>query len=252
MARRTPGRWRSAPASALSSRPTTSSGSAPRRPCTSGTRSSRAPARSPARWPSFATLGVGFAARPLGGILGGHLGDKVGRKPVLVASLIVMGLATFVDRPAAHLRLRRRARADPAGHGAHHPGPGVRRRMGRGDPDELRARPVATKGQLHRHRPGRFPGRAAAGQPGVLGQRPPRRRLGVAGAVPGQHLPGHRRPDHPRQGSRVAGLRGRQGARRHRQVPDRGGDQGTTGATSCAASACASPRPPATRCRSPT
>ncbi|MBJ8344312.1 MFS transporter [Antrihabitans sp. YC2-6] len=45
---------------------------------------------------AFATLGVGFAARPLGGILGGHLGDKVGRKPVLVASLIVMGLATFL------------------------------------------------------------------------------------------------------------------------------------------------------------
>src|SRR6476619_7089134 len=45
---------------------------------------------------SFATLGVGFAARPLGGVLGGHLGDKLGRKPVLVASLIVMGLATFV------------------------------------------------------------------------------------------------------------------------------------------------------------
>jgi MFS family permease len=44
---------------------------------------------------SFATLGVGFAARPLGGIVGGHLGDKLGRKPVLVASLIIMGLATF-------------------------------------------------------------------------------------------------------------------------------------------------------------
>jgi len=44
---------------------------------------------------AFATLGVGFAARPLGGVLGGHLGDKVGRKPVLVASLILMGLATF-------------------------------------------------------------------------------------------------------------------------------------------------------------
>jgi MFS transporter, MHS family, shikimate and dehydroshikimate transport protein len=44
---------------------------------------------------SFATLGVGFAARPLGGIIGGHLGDKLGRKPVLVASLIIMGLATF-------------------------------------------------------------------------------------------------------------------------------------------------------------
>ena len=44
---------------------------------------------------SFATLGVGFAARPLGGIIGGHLGDKVGRKPVLVTSLILMGIATF-------------------------------------------------------------------------------------------------------------------------------------------------------------
>ncbi|WAC57127.1 MFS transporter [Gordonia sp. SL306] len=44
---------------------------------------------------AFATLGVGFAARPIGGVIGGHLGDRVGRKPVLVASLILMGLATF-------------------------------------------------------------------------------------------------------------------------------------------------------------
>jgi MFS family permease len=44
---------------------------------------------------SFATLGVGFVARPLGGVIGGHLGDKLGRKPVLVASLLLMGLATF-------------------------------------------------------------------------------------------------------------------------------------------------------------
>ncbi|NNM46768.1 MFS transporter [Knoellia koreensis] len=45
---------------------------------------------------SFATLGVGFIARPLGGIIGGHLGDRIGRKPVLVASLIIMGLATVL------------------------------------------------------------------------------------------------------------------------------------------------------------
>ncbi|NMN93817.1 MFS transporter [Antrihabitans stalactiti] len=44
---------------------------------------------------AFATLGVGFAARPLGGVIGGHLGDRLGRKPVLVASLILMGIATF-------------------------------------------------------------------------------------------------------------------------------------------------------------
>lgn len=43
---------------------------------------------------SFATLGVGFIARPIGGILWGHFGDRVGRKAMLVASLLVMGVAT--------------------------------------------------------------------------------------------------------------------------------------------------------------
>lgn len=45
---------------------------------------------------SFATLGVGFLMRPLGGIIGGVLGDKIGRKPVLVGALLVMGIATFL------------------------------------------------------------------------------------------------------------------------------------------------------------
>jgi MFS family permease len=45
---------------------------------------------------SFATLGVGFAVRPLGGIVGGYLGDRVGRKPVLVGSLLLMGIATVL------------------------------------------------------------------------------------------------------------------------------------------------------------
>ncbi|XAS71293.1 MFS transporter [Micrococcaceae bacterium Sec5.1] len=43
---------------------------------------------------AFATFGVGFLARPLGGVVFGHFGDKFGRKPVLVASLLTMGLAT--------------------------------------------------------------------------------------------------------------------------------------------------------------
>lgn len=43
---------------------------------------------------AFATLGVGFLARPIGGIVAGHLGDKVGRKPVLVGSLLLMGVTT--------------------------------------------------------------------------------------------------------------------------------------------------------------
>ena len=45
---------------------------------------------------SFATLGIGFAVRPLGGIIGGYLGDQIGRKPVLVGSLLLMGIATVL------------------------------------------------------------------------------------------------------------------------------------------------------------
>jgi MFS transporter, MHS family, shikimate and dehydroshikimate transport protein len=43
---------------------------------------------------AFATFGVGFAARPIGGIIFGHYGDRVGRKSMLVISLLIMGLAT--------------------------------------------------------------------------------------------------------------------------------------------------------------
>lgn len=43
---------------------------------------------------AFATFAVGFLARPLGGIVAGQLGDKKGRKPMLVMALTTMGLAT--------------------------------------------------------------------------------------------------------------------------------------------------------------
>ncbi|WP_240793273.1 MFS transporter [Arthrobacter crystallopoietes] len=43
---------------------------------------------------SFATFAVGFFARPLGGVVMGHFGDKAGRKSMLVASLLIMGVAT--------------------------------------------------------------------------------------------------------------------------------------------------------------
>src|SRR5512147_1400438 len=44
---------------------------------------------------SFATFAVGFLARPLGGVVMGHYGDRLGRKSMLVWSLMLMGLSTF-------------------------------------------------------------------------------------------------------------------------------------------------------------
>src|ERR687893_629366 len=45
---------------------------------------------------SFSTAAVGFVARPVGGVLFGHFGDKLGRKPTLVIALVLMGTATVL------------------------------------------------------------------------------------------------------------------------------------------------------------
>ncbi|CAM3595649.1 MFS transporter [Kibdelosporangium persicum] len=45
---------------------------------------------------SFATFAIGFIARPLGGIVMGHFGDRIGRKSMLVWSLMLMGIGTVV------------------------------------------------------------------------------------------------------------------------------------------------------------
>jgi MFS transporter, MHS family, shikimate and dehydroshikimate transport protein len=45
---------------------------------------------------AFGTYAVGFVARPVGGIIIGHYGDKIGRKSMLVLTLVIMGIATFL------------------------------------------------------------------------------------------------------------------------------------------------------------
>jgi MHS family shikimate/dehydroshikimate transporter-like MFS transporter len=45
---------------------------------------------------AYGTFAVGFITRPLGGVIFGHFGDKIGRKSMLVMTMMIMGVATFL------------------------------------------------------------------------------------------------------------------------------------------------------------
>ncbi|MCQ4271665.1 MHS family MFS transporter [Pseudomonas kuykendallii] len=45
---------------------------------------------------AYGTFAVGFVTRPLGGVIFGHFGDKIGRKSMLVMTMMIMGIATFL------------------------------------------------------------------------------------------------------------------------------------------------------------
>src|ERR671939_2235924 len=45
---------------------------------------------------ALATFGVGYLARPLGAVVLGHLGDRVGRRRILIFTVLLMGLGTFL------------------------------------------------------------------------------------------------------------------------------------------------------------
>ena len=47
-----------------------------------------------AQFASFGTFAVGFVARPIGGLIFGHFGDRLGRKKMLILTLLIMGLGT--------------------------------------------------------------------------------------------------------------------------------------------------------------
>ncbi|MHB1304297.1 MAG: MFS transporter, partial [Acidiphilium sp.] len=45
---------------------------------------------------AYTTFAVGFVSRPIGGIIFGHFGDRLGRKTILVLTLLIMGVSTFL------------------------------------------------------------------------------------------------------------------------------------------------------------
>ena len=161
---------------------------------------------------------MGFFARPIGGIVIGHYGDKVGRKSMLVLTLVIMGVATFLigllptyeqigPWAAVALVVLRVAQGFGVGGewggavlmAVEHAPPGARvlRQLAA---DRRPGRPAAVDGGVRRVLA------AARGTVPVLG---------LARAVPAQHRARRRRPDHPLRDRRDAGVReSRKAARR--------------------------------------
>ena len=176
---------------------------------------------------AFATYAVGFIARPLGGMVFGHYGDKLGRKNVLVVTLLLMGIATFAIGAAADLRHDRGVGAGPAGRAALPAGARPRRGVGRRGPDDAGVRRRPAPRAQRELAAGRRTDRAAARQrrPVADGRAHHGRGvpvLGLAGAVPAQRAARARRavdPDDDRREPAVPGGRGRghQGTRADRR-----------------------------------
>ena len=118
---------------------------------------------------AYATFAVGFVARPLGGMIFGHFGDKIGRKTMLVHDADDHGRRDRADRPAADLRADRHRGAASAPAAAHPAGHRPRRRVGRRGADGLRIR---AEGEARVSTPAcrRSASRSAcASRPGVVG-----------------------------------------------------------------------------------
>jgi GNAT superfamily N-acetyltransferase len=63
-----------------------------------------------AQFAAFATFAVGFFARPIGGLVFGHYGDRIGRKQMLLLTLVIMGVGTaLMQRYIDHLDQKKTA-----------------------------------------------------------------------------------------------------------------------------------------------
>ena len=202
---------------------------------------------------SFATFGVGFLARPVGGAIFGHYGDKVGRKKMLVLALVIMGVATMADRRAAGLQLDRHLGSDPAGRAAPDPGRRARRRVGRRGADGHRVRAQGQARLLRLVAADRLRRRPrdlhldhldhvdVAERLGV-------RELGLARAVLRVRSARRGRPLHPPEDRGDPRVHRAAGEARAREGAGRSRSSRSTRRTCCARSACASPRTSRSTC----
>ena len=161
---------------------------------------------------AFLTYAVGFVARPLGGIVFGHFGDKFGRKNCCSSAIILVGVATFLMGCLPTLRASRLLGAGAAGRPALHPGLRRRRRMGRRRPARRRAQPEQVPRLLGQLAAGRRARRQHAGHRSCCWCCPRRCRdaaflqLGLAGRVLAVRGDRAGRLLHPHQGHRRADL----------------------------------------------
>ena len=205
-----------------------------------------------AQFAAFGTFAVGFLARPLGGFIFGHFGDRIGRKTMLIWTLVIMGVGTARDRPAAVVRPDRRLGAHPAGGAADPAGHRRRRRVRRRRAARRRVRAGRAPGllrQLRAHRRTRRPvprlrrvrDRQPAARRGVPG-------LGLARLLPAQRRAARDRRVDPAQRHGDPGVRqGAGGARRSPRCRSRSCSAGSR-APCCSAWAPASSRASRSTC----
>ena len=117
---------------------------------------------------AYVTSFVGFLSRPIGGVIFGHYGDRIGRKTVLILTRPDHGRRHVPDRAIADLRNGRRLGAAHAAGTAHLPGHRHRRRMGRRRADGGRAFAGRTARLLRQLAADRRAGGTAARSAGVV------------------------------------------------------------------------------------
>lgn len=109
---------------------------------------------------AFGTLAAGYVARPLGGAVFGHFGDRLGRRSMLVLTMVLMGVASVLIGGGLTPLFARGLLSASGGH-AERPPRGARRR--------LRARDGAGR-PAHGRDPGQGP---VGGGPGAAGRAAP-------------------------------------------------------------------------------